>query len=354
MVVIVNSVLWNLIVFFVKHERHRSFSGAQSSLMVKVFVSVFLNMSLILFLVNYNGIIFSGAYSDFNRNWYGVVASTLCLNLFFNVFSCAAFYIVFAFLARMGRMSCCTRKARHQAELIRAYENPDFEVAAQYAQLLATVFSTLVYSSGLPVLYFFATVYMFVTYWVDKWVLLHCSKRPPIYDARMPKQALSLLLWAGPLHLFSAMFMLSNACTSPSKALGGSISDLANQADSSMSSNSFSDRIGRESSWFFFVALIVVVSCLVLWLLCWVLWDITGLGSFVRLLMACCGGDSRVSPDAGDDEEGQEPKGMLSFVQEKERIDRVSPPASFRMIANPACAEIAAALESIATSRPQS
>ena len=86
---------------------------------------------------------------------------------------------------------------KHQAELLKLYTNPKFEIAQVYARVLSTVFVTLTYSSGLPLVNLFAILYFFANYWVDKAVLLWGSRRPPAFDARIPMQAATILLYAG-------------------------------------------------------------------------------------------------------------------------------------------------------------
>jgi hypothetical protein len=209
---------------------------------------------------------------------------------------------------------------------------------------------------------------MFITFWVDKFIILWYSKRPPHYDAQMPKQATNLLLWAGPLHLFSAMFMMSNTCTAPSEKLGGSLGNLATEASSTYSWNStvdidnatasfstqeFGDRIARESSWFFFVALMVCVALLLSRLLLWTLADVTGLASLVKMLMQCCTCErsARISPEGEEGKEGKV-RQVRIFQQDKDstdpswkdHINTVNPPASYKMAAHPDCANLVIAM----------
>merc|ERR1719272_11800 len=247
---------------FADKEKHTSVSAFNASVMVKVAISQFLNTAFIIFLLNYNGFgIFKGDYSDFERGWYGTVGSALCLNMFLNSFTGAVVKVATQLFVMIQRWPCFTRKMKHQAELIQAFENPEFNIASRYAQVLTTCYCTMVYSSGLPILNFFAMIYMAVNFWVDKWLLLKGSKRPPAFDTRMPKDCTELLLFAVPIHLFVAIAMYSHPCTFPSKGLAGSLGSMAEQAEgmaasqmSSVSSNnagngSMAERVSRESTW---------------------------------------------------------------------------------------------------------
>jgi hypothetical protein len=330
---VTNVVLLILILAFAELERHMSVSSLNSSVMFKVAVSQFLNMAVIVFLLNWDGLVFSGDFKDFNRGWYAVVGSILCVNLFLNSFTGAMAKVAMHILVVLKRCPCCTRRARHQAELIALFENPDFDISSRYAGILSTCFCTLTYSPGLPILNFFAMVFMFLNFWVDKWLLLRGSKLPPSYDTQMPKECTELLLWAVPLHFFLAIFMYSNACTVPSKGLGGSLGSLANSAQSAagsgvsgMSSNSLGDRISRESTWMSFVALMIVLTLMTLWLLM-LIFGAT-IGNVIKACRATCF-PKRVQtlPEL----EGEE----LSFERSRAYLEMSRGFASYRMEANP-------------------
>ena len=46
----------------------------------------------------------------------------------------------------------------------------------RYANMLAILSVTFLYSSGIPLLYPLACIFFFVTYWVDKFLLLRCYR----------------------------------------------------------------------------------------------------------------------------------------------------------------------------------
>merc|ERR1712232_1042432 len=122
----------------------------------------------------------------------------------------------------MGRM-----KIKTQDELLKLYTNPEFNISARYAQMLMTVYSTMIFSPGMPALNIFGMIYCIITYWTDKAVLLKGSMRPPVYDTALPVTASQWLLFCVPLHLAMAISMYSDQCTFPSKPLGGELSSYA-------------------------------------------------------------------------------------------------------------------------------
>ena len=48
----------------------------------------------------------------------------------------------------------------------------------RYSSMLAVLAVAFLYSGGLPVMYPVAAIYFFLTYWMDKFLLLRCYKRP--------------------------------------------------------------------------------------------------------------------------------------------------------------------------------
>merc|ERR1712046_403587 len=153
-----------MITVFATMEKHTSVSSFQSSVMIKVSVSQFLNTSVIIFLLNYNGFIFDGPYKDFERGWYGVVGTQLILNMFLNSFTGAIVKLVTQLVAIVYRFPCFTSGLKHQLELMKVYENPPFDISGRYAQILSTCFCTLLYSPGLLILNFFAVIYFFLNF----------------------------------------------------------------------------------------------------------------------------------------------------------------------------------------------
>merc|ERR1719188_2721420 len=165
--------------------------------MFKVAVAQTLNTAVIVSLVDFHAPpwlkdvtpapLLRGDYADAVRGWYGSVGAAILLNMLLNGFSSNLNSMFFVALeGAKRRFRWWTKKLRHHMELQDLFTNPDFEISIAYAKLLTTVFCCMIYSSGLPLLYIFAALDMFMTYWTDKWVLLRHSKRPPAYDASMP------------------------------------------------------------------------------------------------------------------------------------------------------------------------
>ena len=54
----------------------------------------------------------------------------------------------------------------------------EFDIEARYSNILVVMGVTFLYSGGMPILYASAGLFFFVTYWVDKCLLLRCYRKP--------------------------------------------------------------------------------------------------------------------------------------------------------------------------------
>lgn len=69
------------------------------------------------------------------------------------------------------------------------------------------VFITFMYSGGLPILYPIASVYFFITYWVDKYLVINTYRQPPLYDATMVEEIVMSFKFAMIFHFVVTYFM---------------------------------------------------------------------------------------------------------------------------------------------------
>jgi hypothetical protein len=270
--IIVNAVFRILVQWMVFSEKDISITASNASLMWKMFASQYMNTAIILFIINLHSSAissFNGDYADFERGWYATVAGAMMTNMLLNTVTPSLIQLALDMVIRIQRCPICRKRKKHQAELLGIYENPPFIISARYAQLLTTVYCTLTYSPGLPLLNLFAAAFCFITYWADKWLLLRASKRTPIYDASLTKTASYIILLAIPLHCAVAIAMYSHACTFPSNPVGDFLDSLYGSAQSASGANtdatgSWIQRISLQSTWILFVLLVIAVVAIAL------------------------------------------------------------------------------------------
>lgn len=256
------------------------------------------------------------------------------MNLIVNAFLSSALNFATCIFTWVKR---CLRKhsVKHQALLLELFTNPVFDISSRFASMLMTIFCTLMYCGGLPIVTSFGAIFCFVTYWTDKLVLLRGSRRPPAYDIQMPKQAANFLLFAGPLHLFVTITMYSHQCTFPSLNVGGAVGGLSEDAmsasgqNSSASNNAYYERGTKESTWMLTVILGVLLTVISIWIVL----SIVGatFGEAVKFLaVICCPKRNKVVPEG---EAGQ--LNHLTWTKAYPRLKNVQPPASYRMENHP-------------------
>eukprot|EP00439_Symbiodinium_sp_Y106_P060420 s1197_g8.t3 len=299
--------------------------------------------------------LFAGPFADLTRAWYVVVGATIMVNMLLNMVVPPAVTIANIFVTWLMRR-CCAGRVKHHSELIAYYTNPDFDIKLKYAQMLTTVFVALTYSAGMPLLYLFAFGYMFLMYWADKVALLWCSKRPPSYDALLPKESSEKLLYAIALHCVFAILMYGQPCVFPSNPVGGDIGKLIAEGESAASEHlqGWWPRLTKESTWMFVAWLSFM---LVLWVMWWLVWAFQGtFGTFGTLLWQLCCASKKVedadtiaaiqrgeSVDSICQKTGKtvDIAATMTWPEAAEIIDRCSPPSTYHMEDHPDMLEIA-------------
>lgn len=121
--------------------------------------------------------LFDGKYNDFSVHWYKVVGSTIMFTMFINVFTPHIGPLIGYFKSRMG--ACCQRKCscdpkktkqRLQEDYEDDYTGPEFLIEVRYSQILASWYIIMIYSSGMPILYFIGMLQFYFMFWVDKYL----------------------------------------------------------------------------------------------------------------------------------------------------------------------------------------
>lgn len=94
-----------------------------------------------------------------------------------------------------------------------------FYLDLKYASILTVLYVTMLYGSGMPILYVVATVFYFTSYWVDKLLLFNFFRKPLQMDHYLAEQTLKWFKFALVLHLIGGMLMYSNSSILPVKEM---------------------------------------------------------------------------------------------------------------------------------------
>jgi len=150
-------------------ERYKTITKQNDSLMKKQFISMFINIGILILLINANlqdsGVIkgiaeglpggdeffFNGSYSDLNRNWYPKVAVAIIVlvitNLFSNVFS-----VIITELIKLVQRKFFAKRQTLQVDMNNCMAGGDFALSNKYALILSIVFVTIMYCGPIPLL----------------------------------------------------------------------------------------------------------------------------------------------------------------------------------------------------------
>jgi hypothetical protein len=125
-------------------------------------------------------------------------------------------------LGRCGFPCCCVWRSRswvrqcyankaayHQEALNESVAGPEFDLAASYGEAYLLIVVTLIYSTGLPILTFFACGGFTYKYYADKWAILNFYRRPPMYGDQFAQKTQQLLPGAIVLHMAFGCWLLS-------------------------------------------------------------------------------------------------------------------------------------------------
>ncbi|RHY34758.1 hypothetical protein DYB32_000693 [Aphanomyces invadans] len=250
-VVVINACLTPVLRYLVLKQKSHTRSGVVVATVTKIFIAQFFNTALIVLLLNanmddvmdnsagasINGIkIFTGKYSDFSVSWYNDVGISLMLTMIINMVSPHAgvfiTYVVLEikrFADRSFSFDWTITHQETQRDLEALYRGPEFDLASRYSVVINTIFITLLFSSGMPLMLLIGLFSMIITYWTDKFstvtlpvlaneaMLTHLSlaflrvvRSPPQYDGKIAGAAGSLLPWAILLHTLFGIWMYSN------------------------------------------------------------------------------------------------------------------------------------------------
>ena len=131
-------------------------------------------------------------FDSVNAKWYSVVGTPLIATTVANFLMPIVEYCVSALqararrgamLRRVGARLCCQMAgsaadvAYTQTQLNRWHESPPWNVAVGFSEMLLNIFVILLYSSGIPILYWVGAVGFSAKYWSEKYFMLRVAQR---------------------------------------------------------------------------------------------------------------------------------------------------------------------------------
>jgi len=151
------------------------------------------------------------------------------------------------------------RKTRQitQEEYEDMYSGPEFILQLRFAQVLSMIFVTMTYSSGLPILYLVAFLSLFITYWIDKFLMLRYFRVANQFTEANSRAVVNILPWAAVFHFIFGYMLYSYPNIMRSKVRD----DVSVTSSSRYLSGA---RLGQTHVVIFLLAFAVVIFLLVL------------------------------------------------------------------------------------------
>ena len=101
---------------------------------------------------------------------------------------------------------CLQKRALLRKDLYYFSLGPEFDLAGKYASVLNTIFTTLTFCSGLPIILLFSSLALFVQYWLDKIMLLTWYRKPAVMGPAIHSSIIRTLPFCVLIHAMFAVW----------------------------------------------------------------------------------------------------------------------------------------------------
>ena len=191
-----------------------------------------------------------GVFKDFDVRWYAQVGSVIVATQIAMIFV-PHFFVLVGELKRFCRRckdrkySCDSKKTVQviQSKYEEIYMGGEFYIQFRLAHILTSVFVTLTFSSGLPLLYLVLYVNLVAVYWLDKYMILRVYQKPQIFTLELTKSVISSIKWALLVHILFSFFMY----TTPNILSSAPLENAPQPAESEETSGDTTEYLERFS-----------------------------------------------------------------------------------------------------------
>ncbi|OQR84545.1 transmembrane protein [Achlya hypogyna] len=219
-VIVVNLFLQTVLRAFADFERHTSESDRTSAMVLKLFFAQLLNTGIIVLLVNANlsnvplplslSEILHGQFDDFVRQWYISVGVGISTTMIINAVSPQLGPLLQTYVIGPIRRWRALRAAVTQKQMNELFAGPPFDISLRYPLVLNTVFVTMMYCGGIPILLPVASLSCLVMHQLDKLTIMRLYSVRTAYDEALGQLSLAMLPLALLLHLAFSTWMYGN------------------------------------------------------------------------------------------------------------------------------------------------
>lgn len=221
---IINSILILFLKKMTSYERNKTMSEDMTSNFLKIFIMQTINTGIIILLVNTysptvtnelpNFPILTGNFDDFTAGWFIDVGTTIMFVMIISIFTPHLMTIFFKLLrcCRILYDSGCNNsstKLKSKQDYFSLYVGPTFFIEGRLAQIGTIIFVSLTYSSGMPLLYLTAFLFLILTLAIDKYLILRYYKCPLHFDTIIYRYFANLCFGIVVIHLLCSIWTYS-------------------------------------------------------------------------------------------------------------------------------------------------
>jgi hypothetical protein len=223
--VVVNVLLRWIVRRMGECEQHTSKAKRALSMAKKLFLAQLANTALSIWAVHIvsdaarqrrGGPAADQLSETFDARWYRETGVGVCLAMLLNGIIPKAGVILRAAWRRCCRLrccNCCCCGAVTQEQLNEQFAGQELDLPARYACVWNTVFSSLLYSAGMPVLVLIAAIDLGLLHVTEKYFLYHFYSKPTQYDEQLAITSSKILPFAVLCHLAMATWMYASLGT---------------------------------------------------------------------------------------------------------------------------------------------
>lgn len=182
-----NFIIQYTLILLSMFQKFVSKTEEETSAMFKVFLSMSINMILLVLMTNLDfssssffeyihrnvplgQYVFNGSYTDFSRQYYLKVGVTIIILMVITVVWPHILDILFWMPFRSCQRCCCSGSIVLQADLNERYEGYNFSLWSRYAYTLTIVYFVMTFSPGLPLMFPLGAGFFTIIYWIDKYM----------------------------------------------------------------------------------------------------------------------------------------------------------------------------------------
>lgn len=324
---LLNMFIRNFYIFTTPLQYHTTSNSERLSVVRSIFVSVFINMAVIVTLVFGNSsavptavksiAILQGIFADFSTAWYGQVGSYLVLTLVLSAFQPFMYPLLdycilkpvnwFRLISQLQRKTNTSNFAM-QYDVNISTVGPLFNSTSNTGFLLAFVFFCMTFAPGIPILMPLTSAIFLCFYYLEKLLLCRYYQCPKFMDEKVMREVCKLLPYAAMIRLFVAIWMFGNNDVIPSvianlRILPGYYSANPEEAEilylKYLNDNKNNGSIGfylisrvvRENVMPLFILLVLICIVFIirkLWRMLPIYWAMAFLESVTKFATKCC------------------------------------------------------------------